>query len=687
MRVPVLSLKAVGFLVFFCGVTSAMTFCPPGPDGEQTTFVYNFNTGRYDCITQVSTNTLTAGTGTTISYSSTTGVFTFSSSGGSGGGGASTLAVSAGVVRSSPTTDVIFPTTEFVGAIGNTSSMTVTLNTSSVTLQGPIVSSITLGAMYGAPTLTGSNISGLVGADIVSGIASGVLPSTIAYLGNAQTFSGVNTFTSAVTHTASMTVTNSVLMGAGGDSVQITSNTILAGATFYQNGTVQLSNVNGASLSSCNSASNALTWSGGQFGCNTITGSGGGGSVIAFATGTSSGFNNPPTSSPTYVALFNQSQFNSQLLTSNTAYMTLNTSSVTLQGPIVSSITLGAMYGAPTLTGTNITGLVGENIISVIPSGVLVSSVAFITSSQTFSGSNTFANSATTTTFSGNVNTLAGFYPSTYTANGTAGVVNANYTVGCLDQVIFASSTFTGSGVNSGITITLHASNLCPRQTIEIIKVDVDTYPVNIVTTGSDLIEGTTRLLQLNAPGQADQIIADGNTGWWPYGGGIQVTPNYVDVRIGGQTASFKMATSSNIYTIALEPINVPICVTGLAMDISNTGAALATGSFGILDQYGNVMLSTNSVSMTELTATRVSDILPTPVCIPPGAYNEAVQFSNTTTTIEGTADSNAGVWGCSANTATSAGIVNQTLPGSVVNATACPGVRWLIAGGRQKYN
>ena len=87
-----------------------------------------------------------------------------------GGGGSSTLAVSAGVVRSSPTTDVIFPSSEFVGAITNSSTMTVTLNTSSVTLQGPIVSSITLNAMYGAPTLVGTNFTSLPGAQVGSGV-------------------------------------------------------------------------------------------------------------------------------------------------------------------------------------------------------------------------------------------------------------------------------------------------------------------------------------------------------------------------------------------------------------------------------------------------------------------------------------------------------------------------------------
>ena len=122
---------------------------------------------------------------------------------GGGGGGASTLAISAGVQRSSPTTDVIFPSSEFKGSI-SADSMTVTVNTSSFTLQGPIVSSITLASMYGAPTLTGTNFTALPGSQVGSGvpaanIASGSLGAsviasslTLASMYGAPTLTGTN---------------------------------------------------------------------------------------------------------------------------------------------------------------------------------------------------------------------------------------------------------------------------------------------------------------------------------------------------------------------------------------------------------------------------------------------------------------------------------------------------------------
>lgn len=61
-------------------------------------------------------------------------------------------------------------------------------------------------------------------------------------------------------------------------------------------------------------------------------GGGGGSSSLAIATGTSAGFSNPPTSSPTAVINFNSSQFTSALKGGATAFISLDPSSVTLQG-------------------------------------------------------------------------------------------------------------------------------------------------------------------------------------------------------------------------------------------------------------------------------------------------------------------------------------------------------------------
>jgi len=87
-------------LIFFCSFVYAGTFCPSGPEGEQTTYVYNFNSGRYDCITILSTNTVQAGTNVTVTTNSN-GVVINSS-----GGGGSTVLASSAIAFGSPTNTV-----------------------------------------------------------------------------------------------------------------------------------------------------------------------------------------------------------------------------------------------------------------------------------------------------------------------------------------------------------------------------------------------------------------------------------------------------------------------------------------------------------------------------------------------------------------------------------------------------
>ena len=92
--------------------------------------------------------------------------------GSGGGGGSSSLAISAGVSRSSPTSDAIFPASQFIGSVSG-SSMTVTLNPSSVTLLG---NGIIQAAHGGTGTGTTSLNALLVGTGGSSWSMSGGLP-------------------------------------------------------------------------------------------------------------------------------------------------------------------------------------------------------------------------------------------------------------------------------------------------------------------------------------------------------------------------------------------------------------------------------------------------------------------------------------------------------------------------------
>ena len=117
---------------------------------------------------------------------------------GGGGGGGSTLETIFGIARSSPTLTIKAPA-PFTGSIvGSTNTLGV--DYSSFTMYGPnlptsaisagslgsgvIASSITLNAMYGTPTLTGTNFTAIPGTQVGSGvpaanIASGSLGNSV----------------------------------------------------------------------------------------------------------------------------------------------------------------------------------------------------------------------------------------------------------------------------------------------------------------------------------------------------------------------------------------------------------------------------------------------------------------------------------------------------------------------------
>jgi hypothetical protein len=173
---------------------------------------------------------------------------------------------------------------------------------------------------------------------------------------------------------------------------------------------------------------------------NAATQSGGGGaSSLGMGLGTVAGLT-VLTSSPTALAFANSSQFTASALGSATYYFALNPSSVTLQGAIVSSITLASMYGAPTLTGTNFTSLPGAQVGSGVPAPNIASGSL---------GANVIASSIT----------LAAMYGSP-TLNGAnitniqgtqvgSGVPAANIASGSLGASVIASS-LTASGVTAG---------------------------------------------------------------------------------------------------------------------------------------------------------------------------------------------------------------------------------------------
>lgn len=271
----------------------------------------------------------------------------------SGGSGAATIAISAGVQRSSPTTDVIFPSSEFFGSV-SASSMTVTVNTSSFTLQGPIVSSITLASMYGAPALTGTNITSIPASSINAGsLGASVIASsiTLAAMYGAPTLIGTNFTSLPGAQVGSGVPAANIASGSLGSSVIASSITL---AAMYGAPTLTGTNFTslpgsqvGSGVPAANIAAGPLgplviassltatgVGAGSCMNCNLTynaegqltvaangTGGSSGASALAVSTGGVSGWTGPTISSPTAVILFDSTTFKVSLIGGATAFV------------------------------------------------------------------------------------------------------------------------------------------------------------------------------------------------------------------------------------------------------------------------------------------------------------------------------------------------------------------------------
>ena len=153
---------------------------------------------------------------------------------------------------------------------GTAQTGAVTLATSTLSFQG-----LTLGntitnssaTFTVTPTVSGTlNNAGLTNSTI-SGVALGSTLAALTATNGSLTFSGSYTGTAA--QTVGLNVGNAntwtALQTFANASSTYLSATYASSTTYY-----------GGLLASCNSASNALTWNAGYFGCNTITGGGGG---------------------------------------------------------------------------------------------------------------------------------------------------------------------------------------------------------------------------------------------------------------------------------------------------------------------------------------------------------------------------------------------------------------------------
>lgn len=124
------------------------------------------------------------------------------------------------------------------------------------------------------------------------------------------------------------------------------------------------------------------TWPNQTINAATQSGGGGGASSLAVGTGTLSQFTNN-VSSPTSILSANGAQFTVSLQGGSTAFLSLNLSSVTLQGPIVSSVAVNSInpQALQSATYPNITG-VGAQTIALNMNSNLINNVTNPASAQ-----------------------------------------------------------------------------------------------------------------------------------------------------------------------------------------------------------------------------------------------------------------------------------------------------------------
>lgn len=517
---------------------------------------------------------------------------------------------------------------------------------------GSSMTVVDAGAACGTGSGSGSG-SGTIGVTaqyqvpFMSLVSSNVITSSANFTNNGTTITMVGIQTITETNFSSETATGA-MFNYTSSSMTVSSLTV-SGTSFGVN-TLQYSWPSSQSIGVLNnSGSGSLSWA---------PASGGGASTLAVTTGTSAGFTGTPTSSPTAVMLFDSATHAGALQGSSTYFLTLLPSSVTLQGNAISLSALSSsMTSVGIATGTlrtladtkvniasitatipitfSAAGVIATQPISLssgvtgtLPTANMVSTVAFISSSQTWTAQQLFNSpSPSTVTYGLNVGsiTTGGIFDS------SSPIKTMDYTMTKADMVILSSVTFTASSA----TLTLPTGN--DGQTVFIWKVDSDSVPVVIKTQGSDTIAFSTANFRLRAQGQGVELTYNNSLSvWLPQGGLIAPIPY-----IGGHCANdpnsgTTVATSSNVYFNA-EYVPAPAVVYGIRFEVTTANGNMVVAlydSTGVNATPGTLLSSSTLTAVPTGGSTWGSINFQKPVLVMPGTYYLAMAIDNATASI-----------------------------------------------------
>jgi len=570
---------------------------------------------------------------------------------------------------------------------------------SSVTVTAPLGINVTYGVVAGSITGNGSGITNLNANSLASGVVgTNVLPSTIAYTNTAELWSQPQTFSSSVT------VNNAVSLGSAGNAVTVSSNLVVSGAIVANgsagtSGYILQSQGPGLTPTWITSPANTLlsssnTWTGTNTYASSVTVTAPLGMNVTYGvvagsfTGNGSGLTNLPASglvgtnlpggSTSYVQISNSLQASSTFYVSSGTVNSLNVgTSISLPANSVAAgainggtnnnnftfggaLTLGGASNAVTISSNLI---VSGGVISVSngagASGSILSSQGpgaapqwiaspantLLSSSNTWTGTNTYASSVTVTAPLG-INVTYGVVAGSFTGNGSGLTnLNANSLASGVVGTNVLPSTVAYLGTNQLWTAPQTYSS---SETV--------TSPLGLgvtygITAGSVNVNGVTYSWP-NSNGSGGSVVltnnGSGSLSWAATGAGSYILN------------SNSLQSNSTFY-VTSGTVAGPFAATG-TVTLGGAGNAVTISSNLVVSAGG--VISGNGSGITSLTGGNLTGTVPSTVLPSTVAYTSVANTFTSSQTI--TAAGGLGVtYGLNVGSMTGAGLANCTNDGA----------------------